>query len=248
MKNKVLLTKFKNKYRIETTRLRNWDYSSNGIYFITICTQNRRHYFGKIIHGEMQLSGIGRIAYNYFSEISNHYPFAIVDEFVVMPDHVHGIIIIKQPETENENVHDKTTDETKNVIIEPHDYAAPNDNKSRNNEPHDYAAPNENMNRNNETHDYASSNDNEIRNNETHDYASRHKTPTPNKFGPQSKNIPAIIRGYKSAVKKYATMNNIEFSWQSRYHDHIIRSRKELRNVRVYIRNNPMKWEIDRNN
>ena len=51
--------KFRNKYRISSTRLQNWDYGRNAAYFVTICTQGREHYFGNIVDGEMQLSPIG---------------------------------------------------------------------------------------------------------------------------------------------------------------------------------------------
>ncbi|MBI4650145.1 hypothetical protein HY745_02450, partial [Candidatus Desantisbacteria bacterium] len=82
---------FKNQYRIKSTRLSNWDYSSNGYYFITICTHNREHYFGEI--GE--ITTIGKIAQKYWLEIPNHFPFVILNEFVIMPNHIHGILIIE---------------------------------------------------------------------------------------------------------------------------------------------------------
>ncbi len=88
---------YQNRYRIESARLKNWDYSSNGNYFITMCTKYRRHLFGKIINGEMILSEIGKIAYKYWQEIPNHFLFVRLDKFVIMPDHIHGIInIVKQ--------------------------------------------------------------------------------------------------------------------------------------------------------
>ena len=87
---------FKNKYRIRSTRLQNWDYSSNGNYFITICTKNRHHYFGKIIDGKMQLSDIGIIAERYWNEIPNHFSCVILDEFIIMPNHIHGILVIEK--------------------------------------------------------------------------------------------------------------------------------------------------------
>ena len=86
--------KFRNKYRIPSTRLQNWDYSSNGYYFITICTKERKHNFGEIVDYKMKLSRIGEIAYKYWFEIPNHFSFVELDEFVVMPNHVHGILII----------------------------------------------------------------------------------------------------------------------------------------------------------
>ncbi len=55
------MEKFKSKYRIPSARLINWDYGSEGMYFITICTKNREHFFGEIRNGEMQLSEIGAI-------------------------------------------------------------------------------------------------------------------------------------------------------------------------------------------
>jgi REP element-mobilizing transposase RayT len=88
------MKKYKNKYRIETTRLKNWNYGWNGAYFITICTQNRIHYFGEIENREMQLSKIGKMAEKYWYEIPQHFPFVKLGEFVVMPNHIHGIIII----------------------------------------------------------------------------------------------------------------------------------------------------------
>lgn len=86
--------KFKNKYSITSSRLKNYDYSSNGAYFVTICTKNRKHFFGDIIDGKMQLSEIGEIANDCWNQITYHFPFVQLGEFIVMPNHVHGILII----------------------------------------------------------------------------------------------------------------------------------------------------------
>jgi REP element-mobilizing transposase RayT len=94
--------KFQNKYRIPSARLQNWDYSSNGGYFITICTQNRVHYFGEIKDAAMQLSTIGQLAEHYWKEIPNHFPFVKLGNFVVMPNHVHGILIINKCHDNND--------------------------------------------------------------------------------------------------------------------------------------------------
>jgi hypothetical protein len=64
------------------------------MYFVTICTQGREHYFGEIETGRMILSEIGKMAQQYWLEIPNHFTFVELREFVVMPNHVHGIIII----------------------------------------------------------------------------------------------------------------------------------------------------------
>ena len=70
----------------------------------------------------------------------------------------------------------------------------------------------------------------------------------PNKFGVQLQNLAAIIRGYKSSVKKYADANAIEFIWQPKYYDRVIRNEKELQNIRQYIYDNPEKWLIKNGN
>lgn len=88
------MDKFKNKYRISSTRLQSWDYSSEGAYFITICTKNREHYFGKIVNNDMQLNDIGDLAEKYWKEIPTHFPIIELGNFVVMPNHIHGILII----------------------------------------------------------------------------------------------------------------------------------------------------------
>lgn len=93
----MMLDKFKGKYRIKSTRLQNWDYSWDALYYITICTQRKEFYFGDIAKGEMVLSAIGKIAKRYWYEIPKHYPFVELEEFVVMPNHIHGILIINNP-------------------------------------------------------------------------------------------------------------------------------------------------------
>ena len=86
--------KYKNKYRIASARLQAWNYGWKGAYFITICTQNKEHYFGKIIDEGMRLSHIGILADVFWYEIKNHAKNIELGEFVVMPNHLHGILII----------------------------------------------------------------------------------------------------------------------------------------------------------
>jgi len=88
--------KYQNKYRTQSTRLQHWDYGWNGAYFVTICAQNRDHFFGDTQTGIMKLSEIGQLAQKYWQEIPDHFPYIIMDEFVVMPNHVHGILVINK--------------------------------------------------------------------------------------------------------------------------------------------------------
>ena len=88
------MEKYQNKYRIPSARAEWWNYGSNGAYFITICTNHRIHYFGKIVNQNMVLSELGKSAESCWYDIPNHFPFVQLAGFVVMPNHVHGIIII----------------------------------------------------------------------------------------------------------------------------------------------------------
>ncbi len=96
------MDKFQNKYRIQSARLQNWDYGSNGAYFITICTQNREHFFGNIVvnnssnttEKSLQLNEMGLLAEKYWMEIPKQFPYVELGNFVVMPNHTHGILII----------------------------------------------------------------------------------------------------------------------------------------------------------
>ncbi|NQT26743.1 hypothetical protein HQ585_15410 [candidate division KSB1 bacterium] len=97
--------KFKNKYRIESARLQHWDYGWNGAYFVTICTRGREYYFGDIVNEKMQLSEIGEMVRNYWKEIPKHFSCVKLDAFIVMPNHVHGIIIINNPDDNVETLH-----------------------------------------------------------------------------------------------------------------------------------------------
>ena len=88
--------KFQNKYRGQSTRKQSWDYSSEGIYFITICTKNNQHFFGKIRDGKMILSDIGKVVNDEWIKSIAMRPEMEIElgEFVVMPNHFHAIINI----------------------------------------------------------------------------------------------------------------------------------------------------------
>ena len=90
------MDKYKNKYRIPSARLRGYDYASEGAYFITICTHNREHFFGEIADGKMHLNEIGKLAEKYWAEIPDHFPDVELGNFVIMPNHVHGILILNE--------------------------------------------------------------------------------------------------------------------------------------------------------
>jgi len=95
--------KYQNKYRIASARLKNYDYASNGAYFITIVTKNREHFFGEIKNGKMILNELGEIVWDEWLKTPKIRPDMnlIMVEFVVMPNHIHGIVYIGNNEFNN---------------------------------------------------------------------------------------------------------------------------------------------------
>ena len=225
---------FNNKYRIPPARLQNWNYANEAMYFVTICTQYREHYLGEIMDANddtddgrdamhcvstpiLQPTEIGKIAHSEWYKSIEMRPDMNLElgEFVVMPNHIHGIIIIGANEYNTQRGTQRGTqrrDAMHCVSTIPVPVPVP--------------VPNVNVN----------ANANVIPND----------TEYKNKFAPQSKNLSSIIRGYKSAVTTYARKNGIEFDWQPRFHDHIIRSVDDYHRISNYIINNPAKWQQDK--
>ncbi len=83
-------------YNRRSIRLKNYDYTSKGFYFLTLLTHRRIHRFGEIENGEQQLNTLGLIAQQCWEEIPKHFPKVKLHEFVIMPDHIHGIIEITE--------------------------------------------------------------------------------------------------------------------------------------------------------
>jgi len=179
---------FLNRYRIPSARAAWHDYR-NGMYFVTLCTRYRNHFFGEIVKDDtgepqMVLSAIGERANTCWGEIPSHFPHVETISWVIMPNHIHGILSI-------------------NPIVGPYNSV--------------------------ETQNFASLQDISY-----------------NRFGPQSKNLASVIRGFKIGVTKFARKYNLPFEWQPRFHDHIIRDEDELNRITNYIENNVAKWEEDR--
>ena len=84
---------YRNKYRIPSARAMWHDYNG-GTYFVTICTRDMVHYFGEIVSGEMNMTEIGEYVQQCIKNIPQHNTYANVPAFVVMPNHVHLIVII----------------------------------------------------------------------------------------------------------------------------------------------------------
>ena len=86
-------------HRRHSIRLADYDYSQNGAYFVTLCTWQRKELFGEIIAGEMQLNEWGKIVEKAWLQTNHTFQNTIMNVFVIMPNHLHGIIVIDYPGT-----------------------------------------------------------------------------------------------------------------------------------------------------
>jgi len=166
----------------KSNRLKNYDYSQPRWYFVTICTQDKVSWFGDIKKRKIKLTQFGMIANQCWLDIPKHFPNVKLDEFVIMPNHVHGIVIINQ-----------------------------NDDNS-------YIVGN-------------------------NDRCSLRKT------NRNMELLPKIISQYKSSVSRIIRKltNQIQPIWQKSFYDHIIRNESSCAKIREYIKNNPLRWDLDKN-
>jgi REP element-mobilizing transposase RayT len=215
----MTMDKFRNKYRIPSARASWWDYRRAGAYFITICTQNRVHYFGEIENGRMRLSGIGVIADVLWHEIPHHSPLVKLGAFVVMPNHIHGILIL----TESAPI----TDAGGDVDRFRRDVAC-------------------NVSTKTDTDTTKTDTNSDTGALTTPTPSTTAKNEFMSNISPKSNSISAIVRSYKSAVTKHAHRLGFDFAWQSRFYDHIIRDQKSFERISHYIINNPLNWQEDK--
>ncbi|MBQ6307218.1 MAG: transposase [Bacteroidales bacterium] len=183
--------KYKNRYRIPSARAVWHDYMG-GAYFVTICTKDRDFYFGRIEDDEMHLSEIGRYADEQFRDVSSNYPYAIIPSYVVMPNHIHAIVII-------DDHYDVCRDAIHRVS------------------------------------------ESEMQMEPTQDRGS-----ITGRYNPMLyKSLGTVIRGLKARVTHYANEKDLDFAWQSRFHDRIIRDQKDMNETASYVDNNVAKWPED---
>lgn len=207
--------KFQGKYRNESTRLQNWDYGRDAAYFITICTKDREHFFGELKNGKMQVSPVGAIAHVLWFEIKNHAKHIELGEFVVMPNHLHGILILDG----NNNLYGSDLVGTTHALS-----LQSYNNVSTVGKGHALSLQNAEF-----------------------PPPSQNPTPGQKRFQNQGKNtISSIVGSYKSAVTKYCNRLELQFAWQSRFHDHIIRNDESFQYISNYIKNNPSNWKDDK--
>lgn len=106
------------KHHRRSIRFKGYDYTQPGAYFITLCTKARQCLFGDVVKGEMRLNSLGYIAFICWQEIPNHFPRVELDVFVIMPNHLHGILIINETHVGTQQCFVPTIEENKIPKIE----------------------------------------------------------------------------------------------------------------------------------
>ena len=231
--------KFQNVFRIQSSRA-SWHNYNVGSYFITICTNKRENYFGKIFKNangdnEMELSEIGRYVERCLKNMTKPKKGINVPLFVIMPNHIHLILIstssrdaTRLPMGVNED--EDKNDETCGINLERSCDVSTNIATRlslENNEGEDNKA---------ETCEINSKILCDI---------SIGKDERMQEIAYKCGKASQVISRFKSVVSKYATTHNIQFAWQPRFYDHIIRNTKEMNGIANYITNNVASWEGD---
>ena len=183
--------KYLDKYRIPSNRLLGWDYGNSGIYFITICTGDREHFFGNILNGEMYLNEIGKLADTLWIDIPKQFPFIELGKYVIMPNHIHGLLTVETQFIASEITANLNQSEAINCVSTVGGFAGS-------------------------------------------------KNPLINK------NISRVIRWYKGRCTFEIRNIHANFSWQTRFYNHIVRDQQSLKNIEDYIEANPFNWLDDK--
>jgi REP element-mobilizing transposase RayT len=206
-------------------RLKGYDYRQAGAYFVTICTQDRAFLFGQVVHDEMQLNDAGKMVYDVWNDLPAFYPGVQTDAFIVMPNHIHGIIILVGADPRAcpdsgprvcPNADPRVCPAQPSVGVDPR--ACP-DSGPR-------ACPGQPQ-----------------------------ELGQPQGVGPMLGLPDVVHRFKTMTTKRYADgVKRLGWEpfrgrlWQRNYYEHIIRNEKSLNRIREYILTNPMRWELDRKN
>ena len=245
-------------------RMRGYDYAQQGAYYLTICTDDRRHWFGRIVDGVIHRSPIGELAQQCWDAIPEHMPHVDIGEFVVMPNHVHGIVIIRERLSVGAD-HDRPDTIPPDTIppdtippdTMPPDTVVP-DTATPAIITHDTPTPG-----NTAPADRGTSTNDDTANAHRAQYRADHDRPLRPPTGPPAPtprvmpvvphgSLGRIVRAYKSAVSRIAYRDALlprgTPVWQQNYWDRIIRDDAAWMRIAKYIRDNPANWGKDRFN
>jgi REP element-mobilizing transposase RayT len=217
-------------------RLKGYDYTQQGAYFVTICTHQRNCLFGEIVDGEIKLNTNGGIAWGSWLSIPRHFKNVELDEFVIMPNHLHGIIIIESSEVAGEALANQDFSQSFSEVAG--EALANQDFSQLFSEVAGEALANQDFS--------------QQQNLSSQCFAPTVYTGETVKInGTKPQSLAAITQNYKSvSTRQINRMNKAKGNviWQRNYYEHIIRNEEALNNIREYIVNNPINWVKDQEN
>jgi REP element-mobilizing transposase RayT len=192
--------------------LQGYDYAQPGAYFITIVAHDRQCLFGEIVNGEMRINECGKMAQQCWLDIPNHFPQTQLDEYIIMPDHIHGIIIIN----------DSPIVGAKNFSPLP-SQTSPRQSQSLSDSPQQMPESSQ-----------PSSNPSEPN-------ITRFRSPSQT-IGSIVRGFKIGVTKWIHQIEMVKNISPQPNVWQRNYYEHIIRNDDELHRIRQYIRNNPQNW------
>lgn len=204
-------------------RRKGYDYTQPGAYFITIGTHRRQRNFGEINGGNVQLNSSGKIVSDFWYAIPTHFPNVDLDAFIVMPDHVHGILILNDVPCNRRGAVPAPAVTAPVALIST--IPAPGVTAPGILEPNDSGA---------ETAPLHPSSDSVV------------EIAFQQYRKPSLGQVVAYFK-YGSAKQINAMMGSPGASvWQRNYYEHIIRNEEDLSEIQQYIKNNPVRWQLDK--
>jgi REP element-mobilizing transposase RayT len=214
------MEKFAGKYRIESNRCQFWDYSAPAHYFITICIENRECILGHVQQGKMILSEFGQIVETEIKKISEYHHRALVDAWVVMPNHIHLIITLCGYDANNGTAGGDVDGNNNRGIFDTgvdkiHEF---------------YLQP-------------SLTKQSGLSSTPTIDEIKQYRKQRRNML------IPKILGKLQQQTSKHINIlrgTPTRKNWQHDYYDHVIRDKESFRRIYDYILNNPKKWEDDK--
>lgn len=237
------------KHHRRSIRLKGYDYTAAGMYFITICTYQRECLFGEIMDGEMQLNQLGQRVYACWQRLPFHFSNLSLDASVVMPNHIHGILVLTHPPFD-------TMPGLDNQLNPPRRGAAldPNSQSLLPNFPSNATPGSDNRTEANmtfgrESIDVTGESEPGVA------FGRRSSDVTQDRL-PNAAPLPCLVAGSVGAMvlnfKSVTTRlgNRMRRSsgspiWQRNYYEHIIRHERSLQFIRQYIYHNPISWQQD---
>ena len=213
----------------QSIRLRDFDYGGAGAFFVTLCAWRRECLFGDVVDGRVRLNELGLVVRDCWTAVPQHFPHVELDEFVIMPNHLHVLFWIVDEYSPVGAQHAAP------LVVHPKRLI---DKSTNDPVGAQHAAPLPGMT---------------TRAKERAQHAAPLRVDprggvTPNNVMPGS--VAAIVRSFKSAATKRinALRDNAGCPlWQRNYYEHVIRGDRDLHAVRQYIADNPAKWELDTN-